>query len=253
MGFSLKSKAAIPKLKFWNGLMSYKAVVGLLAGMLIAASCATRQNLESQFEEAIVPPVPRSYTILEYKNAAGELPQWFQSYLDADEKAVEALPDYADYYIFVINEKGVGFSALAKWNEYFRIEQDFSYAVFLRMYNRLLAETEGRPDYYLGDFFEIFLKKIAGHVFDGASREDDCWIKVSFERNPANIDTTDADLESAAETSEEYRYYILAKINRISFQREIMALFVAAHSEVTQNKMQTGMISRLQSTLFSSF
>jgi hypothetical protein len=233
--------------------MSFKAALGLLAGMLIAVSCATRQNAEGQFEEAIVLSVPRSYTVLEYKNTSGEIPQWLQYYLDADEKLVETLPDYTNDYIFVVNEKGVGLSALAKWSEYFRIEQDFSHAVFLRMYNRLLAESGGRPDYYLGDFFEIFLKKIAGHVFSGASREDDYWIKVSFERDFADIDTADEDMESAAEPGEEFRYYILSKINRIPFQEEIMVLFATAYSEVTPDKLQTGVISRLQSTLFSGF
>jgi hypothetical protein len=233
--------------------VSFKAVIGLAVGALIAASCATRQNVDDQFRETIILPVPRSYTILEYKNASGDMPQWLRYYLDADEEFVETLPDYADDYIFVINEKGIGLSALARWSDYFRIEQDFSHAVFLRMYNRLVAESEGRPDYYLGDFFENFLKKIAGHVFDGASRVDDYWIKVSFERDTGNIGATDGYPESNPETGEEYRYYILAKINKIAFQQEITKLFSAAHSEVTPDKLQESVLSRLQNTLFSGF
>jgi hypothetical protein len=219
--------------------MSVKAVIGFSAGILIAVSCATRQYA-GQFEEAIKPPAPRPYVILEHKNASGEMPLWLRGYLDKDEQLVETLPDYADYYIFVLNEKSSGFTTLSKWSDYFRIEQDFSHAVFLRVYKRLLAESEGRPDYYMGDFFEIFLKKIAGHAFHGASREDDYWLKVSFE-------------QESAEATEEYRYYILSKINKNVFQEEIMELFAAAHSEVTPDKLQAGVISRLQSTLFSGF
>jgi hypothetical protein len=231
-----------------------RAAIGFLAGVLAAASCVTRQdNSEDQFKEAILPPVPRSYTILEYKNASVELPQWLQYYLDADERLVETLPEYAGDYIFVINEKGTGFSPLAKWSDYFRIEQDLSPAVFLRVYNRLLKESAGRPDYFLGDFFEIFLKKIAGHRFDGPSREADFWIKVSLEQDPAESDDEDEDREIAAGPREEYRYYILAKINRISIQREIMALFTAARTEVTPTALQTGVIAGLQNTLFIGF
>jgi hypothetical protein len=234
--------------------MSFKAVAGLSTGILIAVSCATQQQqAEVRYEEAIVPPVLRSYTILEYKNDAGKMPEWLQCYLDADEKRAETLPDYAGDYVFVINEKGTGLSSLAKWSEYFRIEQDFSHSVFLRMYNRLVAESGGRPDYYLGVFFEVFLKKIAGHNFTGAAREDDFWLKVSFEQNVADTDITDGNTENAVETREEYRYYILARVNKISLQAEIMALFADAYAEVTPNKLQTGVISGLQNTLFSGF
>jgi hypothetical protein len=233
--------------------MCFKAVAGLSAGILIAVSCATQQQAESRYEEAIVPPASQPYAILEYKNAAGEMPEWLQSYLDADEKRAELLPDYAGDYVFVINEKGVGLSALAKWSEYFRIEQDFSHAVFLRMYNRLLAESEGRPDYHLGDFFEVFLKKIAGHHFDGAVREDDFWIKVSFEQSVPDTDPTDGDTENVTGTREEYWYYILAKVDKISLQAEIRMLFEEAYAEVTPDRLQNGAISRLQNTLFSDF
>ncbi|MDR1232177.1 MAG: hypothetical protein LBK61_12365 [Spirochaetaceae bacterium] len=235
------------------GKMRLKAGVGILAGVLIAVSCATRQQTEDRYEEAIAPPVPRSYIILEHKNVAREMPEWLQCYLDADERRAEELPAYTGDYIFVINEKGGGLSALAKWSEYFRIEQDFSHAVFLRMYNRLLTESGGRTDYYLGDFFEVFLKKIAGYDFSGAAREDDYWIKVAFEQGAADTDTTDGDTENVAETRDEYRYYILVKVNKISLQEEITALFADAYAEVTLDKLQAGVISRLQSTLFSGF
>jgi hypothetical protein len=235
--------------------MRFKAGAGILAGVLIAVSCATRQQTEDRYEEAIAPSVPRPYIMLEHKNAAGEMPEWLRCYLDADEKRAEELPAYTGDYVFVINEKGVGLSSLAKWSEYFRIEQDFSHAVFLRMYNRLLTESGGRTDYYLGDFFEVFLKKIAGYDFSGAAREDDYWIKVSLEQGLADTDAADGDgdAENVAETREEYRYYILVKANKISLQEEITALFADAYSEVKPDKLQAGVISRLQSTLFSGF
>jgi hypothetical protein len=235
--------------------LTVKPVLGLSLGIIFAVSCATRQYTEGQFEEAITRPPPREYSIIEYQNPSGKIPQWLQFYLDADEKLVETLPDYANDYIFVVNEKGSGLAALEKWKEYFRIEQDFPHAVFLRMYNRLLTESAGRPDYYLGDFFEVFLKKIAGHVFDGASREDDCWIKVSVEREAAAVnDMMEDGAESAVvENTEEYRYYILVKINKTPFQQEIMTLFAAAYAEVTMEKPQDSAVSRLQSTLFSGF
>jgi hypothetical protein len=235
--------------------MFVKTALGFSLGMILAVSCASRQYVEEQFKEVIIPSTPRPYTIIEHKNPQGEMPQWLQFYLDADEKLVETLPDYADVYLFVTTEKGNGLASLEKWNEYFRIEQDFSHAVFLRMYNRLLAESDGRPDYYLGDFFEVFLKKIADHVFGGASREADYWIKVAAERGADDIDTAGEDaVESvAAETAEEYRYYILAKINKAALQQEIKALFSAAYSEVTLDKLQTTTVSRLESTLFAGF
>jgi hypothetical protein len=235
--------------------MTVKTALGLSLGIVCAVSCATRQYVEGQFEEAIKQPAPKAYSIIEYKNPSGEIPQWLRFYLDADEKLVETLPDYADNYIFVINEKGNGLTALQKWDEYFKIEQDFSQAVFLRMYNRLLAESEGRPDYLLGDFFEVFLKKIAGHIFDGASREDDCWIKVAVEReSAASNDAAEEGAESAiVEITEEYRYYILVKINKTPFQQEIMSLFAAAYAEVTLDKPQDGAVSKLQNTLFYGF
>jgi hypothetical protein len=225
-------------------------------GVVLAVSCATRQPDEGQFEEAIVISAPRSYTIVEHENPAGDLPQWLRLYLDSGERLVEAADDYTGDYIFVTTEKGSGLTALKKWSEYFRVEQDFPHAVFLRMYNRLVAESGGRPDYYLGDFFEVFLKKIAEHIFEGPSREDDYWIKVSFERDtPADIDSPD---ESGAENTgfdsgEEYRYYILSKINKASFEKEITSLFLAAQSEVQLEKAQAGVVSRLQNTLFSGF
>jgi hypothetical protein len=226
-------------------------------GVILLASCASQRYVEGQFEEAIAPPQPPAFTVTWYKNPSGELPQWLQGYLDADEKRVETMPDYAEDYVFVTNEKGSGLPALEKWSEYFRIEQDFSHTVFLRMYNRLLAESQGRPDYYFGNFFEIFLKKIAGHTFEGASRVDDYWIKVSVERETA-ID--EIDLPEAAEAGsvalevvEEYRYYILSKINRTALQQELAALFSAALSEVKLENPQAATVSKLQSTLFFGF
>jgi hypothetical protein len=225
-------------------------------GVVLAVSCATKQSDESQFEEAIAVSAPRLYTIVEYENPAGDIPQWLQRYLESGEGRVEAADDYIGDYIFVTVEKGSGLTALEKWSEYYRVEQDFSHAVFLRMYNRLVAESGGRPDYYLGDFFEVFLKKIAEHIFEGASREDDYWIKVSFERNaPASIDAPDeSGTENADfEPGEEYRYYILSKISKDSFEKEIAGLFSAAQSEVQLEKAQADVVSKLQNTLFSEF
>ncbi|MDR1467795.1 MAG: hypothetical protein LBT00_00730 [Spirochaetaceae bacterium] len=236
--------------------MFVKAVLFLLLEVILAVSCATKQFDESQFGETIAVSQPRSYTIIEHKNLAGDIPQWLQRYLDSGERLVEAAADYSGDYIFVTTEKGSGLAALEKWSEYFRVEQDFSQAVFLRMYNRLVAESGGRPDYYLGDFFEVFLKKIAGHTFAGATREYDYWIKVSFERDsPADVDAPDeSGAESAdSETGEEYRYYILSKINKVLFEKEIMILFSAAQSEVTLEKAQAGAVSRLQNTVLSRF
>ncbi|MDR0638906.1 MAG: hypothetical protein LBG27_08425 [Spirochaetaceae bacterium] len=224
--------------------------------LILAVSCATKQSGEGQFEETIAVPAPRPYTVIEHKNPAGEIPEWLQRYLDLGERLVEAADDYAGSYIFVTTEKGSGLAALEKWSEYFRVEQDFSQAVFLRMYDRLIAESEGRTDYHLGDFFEVFLKKIAEHHFEGASREDDYWLNVSFERDSsAGMDAPDeSGLESAgSETSEEYRYYILSKIDKASFEEEIMNLFSAAQSEVELGKAQAGTVSRLQNALFSGF
>jgi hypothetical protein len=236
--------------------MFAKTAFFLSLGVVLAVSCATKQLDEGQFEETIAIAAPRPYTIIDHKNPAGEIPQWVQVYLDSGEKLVETASDYTGDYIFVTTEKGSGLAALERWSEYFRVEQDFPQTVFLRMYNRLIAESGGRPDYYLGNFFEVFLKKIAEHVFEGASREDDYWIKVSFERDvPADIDTPDeSGSENAySETGEEYRYYILSKMNKASFESEIMSLFLAAQSEVTLEKAQTGVVSKLQSTLFSGF
>jgi hypothetical protein len=238
--------------------MVVKAVFFLLALIVLAVSCATRQQDEDQFKETIAVSKPRSYTIIEHKNPSEEIPQWLRFYLDSGERPVERT-DYTDNYIFVITEKGSGLAALEKWSEYFRIEQDFSQAVFLRMYNRLIAESQGRPDYYLGDFFEVFLKKIAGHIFEGASREDGYWIKISFERFAGEDGVVpDGDgrnsMESAdVETDEEYWYYILSKINKTSFEKEIMGLFTAAYSEVKLEKLQAGVVSKLQSALFAEF
>jgi hypothetical protein len=240
------------KLRRIRGL-SLIAAIGIAVGVMVVVSCATRKDVDAQFAETIAPPVRPSYTILEYKDASGEMPLWLQYYLDADEKFVETLPDYADDYIFVINEKGIGLAALAKWSDYFRIEQDFSPAVFLRVYNRLLLESAGRPDYFLGDFFEHFLKKIAGHLFDGAGRVDDYWLKVSYERNSSDADELYDILENGTVIREEYRYYILAKINKNSFQQELTRLFAAAYAEVTPTKLQEDMLLRLQNTLFAGF
>jgi hypothetical protein len=230
-----------------------KAVLFLLAMLIPAVSCVTRQRNEGQFQETIAVSRPRPYTIIGHKNPSEDIPQWLRLYLDAGERLVERT-SYADRYIFVTTEKGSGLAALEKWSEYFRIEQDFSQAVFLRMYNRLIAESQGRPDYYLGDFFEVFLKKIAGHIFEGASREDGYWIKVSLERFADGEGGRGNSTESAdAETDEEYWYYILSQINKTSLEQEIMGLFTAAFSEVKLEKLQAGVVSKLQSALFAAF
>jgi hypothetical protein len=225
-------------------------------GIVLAVSCATKQSDEGQFEETIAVSAPRSYTIIEHENPAGDIPQWLQLYLESGERRVEAADDYTGDYIFVTVEKGSRLTALKKWSEYFRVEQDFSQAVFLRMYNRLVAESGGRPDYYFGNFFEVFLKKIAEHLFEGASREGDYWIKVSFERGiSVDIDALDeSGTENAdSEPGEEYRYYILSKINKAPFEKELMSLFLAAQSEVQLEKAQASVVSKLQNTLFSEF
>jgi hypothetical protein len=240
--------------------MFVKAAFFLLLGSVLTVSCATKQFDEGQFGETIAVPAFRSYTVIEHKSPAEDIPEWLQRYLASGERFVEAAIDYADDYVFVTTEKGSGLAALERWSEYFRVEQDFSQTVFLRMYNRLVAESGGRPDYYLGDFFEVFLKKIAGHTFEGVSRVDDYWIRVSLERDlSAGIDEPDesgpeAVTQSAdSETEEEYRYYILSKTNKASFEKEIMDLFFAAQSEVTLEKAQADAVSKLQSALFAEF
>jgi hypothetical protein len=244
--------------------MFVKAAFFLSLGSVLAVSCATKQFDEGQFGETIAGftgspgSASRSYTVLEHENPAGDLPQWLQRYLDSGERLVEEAADYSGDYVFVAIEKGSGLAALEKWSEYFRVEQDFSQTVFLRVYNRLIAESGGLPDYYLGGFFEVFLKKIAGHTFEGARRADDYWIRVSFESGlggvPAGADDPEAAAaDTASETIEEYRYYILSRINKASFEREIMDVFSAAQAEVTLTNAQADAVSRLQGALFSGF
>jgi hypothetical protein len=236
--------------------MFVKAAFFLSLGAVLAVSCATKQLDPEQFGETIAVSAPRLYTIIDHRSAGQDIPQWLQFYLESGERLVETTAGYAGDYVFVTTEKGGELAALEKWGEYFSVELDFSQAVFLRMYNRLIAESEGKPDYYLGNFFEVFLKKIAEHSFRNANREVDYWIKVSLERGfPAGIDESDEIASEGAdsEPGEEYRYYILSKINKVSFEEEIMSLFLAALSETNLEKAQAGVVSRLQSTLFAGF
>jgi hypothetical protein len=221
------------------------------------SSCATKSYIADQFEEAVIIPPPSVYTITGHRDAPAQIPLWLRQYLDGDEQLVEALPDYSGDYVFVVTEKGAKLTGLEKWSGYFRIEQDFSHAVFLRMYSRLIAESNGRPDYYLGDFFETFLKKIAGHLFEGAVRESDYWIKVMFERESALSGISDpgenTEEADAVEIIEEYRFYILVKISKAAFQKEIMDLFSAASAEAQLDRSRSGAVARLQNTLLTGF
>jgi hypothetical protein len=234
-------------------------------------SCATAVVTEEQFRETIILPEPAPYSILSYMDTeTGELPAWLAAYLGAGGApgndtagllGVETLPEYAGKYVFIIEQRGAALPALQKWKTNFRVNQDFSYAVFLRMYARLLSESEGRPDYFFGDFFENFLKGIAGSSFRGASVEDFFWIKTAFQRRIAPVfspEEPEPDDELSAleyetyETEEEYRYYILTAINRLDLQRDVRALFSEVKSGILE-KSHSNAVDRLEAALFAGF
>ena len=247
----------------------FRKIAVASAILFFCVSCVTTAVTEEQFRETIVLPQAVPYSIISYMDTeTGDLPAWLVTYLGAASTSgkdtagllgVEALAEYAGRYVFIIEQRGAALSALEKWKAYFRINQDFSSAVFLRMYARLLSESEGRPDYFFGDFFEIFLKKIAGSSFSGASFEDFFWVKTAFQRattpsfTPEEPEPEETLPSIEYETEEEYRYYILTTINRADLQREIRTLFAESRDGLNLEKFHANAVDRLEAALFAGF
>jgi hypothetical protein len=229
---------------------------GALALLAAAAACSSSPPVAISFAERIEAAPRAPYRILEYRDGPDAVPRWLGLYLEGGERRIEAAPGYEGRYVFVVSARSANFPTLAMWSGFFRAGQDVGHAVFMRLYERLLAESSGLPDYYLGDFFEAFLKKVAGRRFEGASREDDYWIRVEVEDAAAVDDALPVDEAPRAAGGawmEEYRYYILAAIDKAELEAAAALLFDEALAGVALPRAQRAAALRLRNNLFAGF
>ena len=185
------------------------------------------------------------WEIIDHKTAGlvEEPPEWVELYITVGIEALEALPQYADKYIFVAENTGTNADALAQWSLGFTVDQDLPRLVSARVQARL--SREGNPDRDYGLFFERAVKFTADHDYPGGLREADFWV---LQRS---IGAESEDGPAAAQ--EVYHFYIVVSIDRERLIPEIDTALLTAAEYTKPSREETLAVSRISAAFYGGF
>ncbi|MDR2743174.1 MAG: hypothetical protein LBB98_13630 [Treponema sp.] len=183
------------------------------------------------------------YQIIEHKagNLKEDLPDWVVRYISDGISGVEALPRYANHYVFIGVNSGANFTALSHWSAGFIVDQDFSQLVSLRVLARFIGDGQRSPDRDYGRYFEAAVRNAADTFYPDAIREDNFWLLKRYE----NEDETGPD--------EVYDFYILVSIAKDLLQSQLNQVLINAEEGLTLTRDQIGAVNRLRESFYAGF
>lgn len=217
-----------------------------ISGIILLFSCAAMPG-----ESPAAAVMPRTaagneapYRIVEHK--AGKLeeaiPDWAARYIAGGISEVEALPRYANRYVFIGVNSGSNFTALNQWTAGFTVDQDFPQLVSLRVLARFIGDGQRSPDHDYGRYFESAVRTAADTLYSGVYREADFWLLKRYESGG-----------DAAGRSEVYDFYILVSVAKNLLQSQLDQVLLSAAKGLTLTRDQTGAVNRLRETFYEGF
>jgi len=216
--------------------------------LFVFISCVGQNNAAFTPEpDFSVYSVPENFievnNIIETKDGSGvgSMPHWLIAYIDGGIEAVEKLEAYSSKYVFIAVNEGENFSVLNKWIENFSERLDFPMFAAARIDKRMIASASLYPDNEYGRFYETMIKNAHSSVYPGAEKEGTYWIKVWFER------------ENTWEYAENYKFFVLITMNKMSLQTIIRNMIIRVENAVTATSAQSSAISRLRQSFFEGF
>jgi hypothetical protein len=227
--------------------MKYPGIIFLFGGMLFLCSCggSPRAAAVPGAVPARIEPAAAQWEIINHKASVlgEELPEWVARYIAGGLEALEALPQYADKYVFVAENVGANMDALTQWALGFNIDQDLARLVSARVQARL--SHGDNPDREYGPFYEQAVKLAADHGYPGAQREADFWL---LRRSTAEEGSADA-----AE-GEVYHFYILISIDAELLKSAVNEVLLAAAAlEIKPSRGETLAIDRIRAAFYEGF
>jgi hypothetical protein len=183
------------------------------------------------------------YRIIEHATGNSEeaLPDWAARYIAGGISGVEALPRYANRYVFIGSNSGANFTALSQWAAGFTVIQDFPQLVSLRVLTRFAGDGQRNPDHDYGRYFESAVRTAADTLYSDARREADFWLLKRYEG------------DDATGPREVYDFYILVSIAKDLFQSQLNRVLLNAAEGLTLTHEQTGAVNRLRENFYEGF
>jgi len=216
----------------------------LILGAAFLSSCITDSGRRAYELPAIPeePKIPRTFTILDYKNKAkGEaIPEWVNLYFDSGLRGVETLKPYQDSYVFVHKNEGNNFNALQLWKDNFSAELDFPRLAATRIEARFSAAVP-YPDEEYGAFYEALIRAASDASWTGAKTEDDFWV---FKRYHPN--------ETEGE-QENWEFLVLVTIDKSSFSSQLKTVFEKINPTPPPGENQIAAANRVKEQFFEKF
>jgi hypothetical protein len=184
------------------------------------------------------------YHLTDYKNKAegGPFPAWVEYYLAGNIAAVEALEEYQGRYVFVARNRGTNFRALEQWLRGFSAELDFARLAAIRIEKRFTQAAGGFPDTVFGRYFESLIRAASDASWEGAVREDDFWLKGSYQGPEGN-----------AESGESYDFMILLTVDKNLLASQIEPLLFDVKPQAPMSKDQLAAVNRVREYFFEEF
>jgi hypothetical protein len=170
------------------------------------------------------------------------MPVWIDRYMGGGLRAVEALPQYQDKFVFISMAAGAHLKALLQWAEGFQAEQDLPRVVSARIEARFISAATNHPDEEYGRYFEALIKNSTNTVYSSARTEERYWIKKRY-----------FDAEGTPIEREEYNYYILVSADREVLERQIRSVLNRTAGDPPPTRDQNSAIERLKASFFEGF
>jgi hypothetical protein len=177
--------------------------------------------------------------IIDYEN---DMPEWVSRYNSAGLAGIEALPEYADRYVFISRQIGNSLEPLLLWAAGFSVERDFPRLVSARVQERFIADSGGNPGDEYGGYFEAMVKSASDTAFQGASREGSFWIKKRIFED-----------DGVSPAGEVYEYLIMTSIDRETLQRQINMLLITTRPDKPLVGKQSAASMRLRLNFYEGF
>ena len=216
----------------------------LILGAVLLSSCIINSG-RKPYELPAIPEeakIPRTFTILDYKNkAAGEaIPEWVNLYFDSGLRGVETLKPYQDSYAFVQRNEGYNFNALMLWKNNFSAELDFPRLAAARIEARFSASVP-YPDEEYGPFYEGLIRAASDAPWTGAVMKEDFWIRKKYLSN-----------ETEGE-QENWEFLVLVTIDKSSFSSQLKTVFEKINPTPPPGENQIAAANRVKEQFFEKF
>jgi hypothetical protein len=217
-----------------------------LSGIFLLFSCAS-MSLEISLPASPQQADARNetpYQIVEHKagNLEKDIPEWAARYIAGGIPEVEALPRYANSYVFIGANSSSNFTALSQWSAGFMVDQDFPQLVSLRVLARFVGDGQRNPDHDYGRYFESAVRAAADTTYPGARREADFWLLKRYEGR-----------DDVADRSEVYDFYILIRIPKELFQSQLDKVLLKMPEDLVLTRDQTAAVNRLRENFYEGF